>query len=1441
MIKKLLTLFLLLILVQIVYALEEDPTISITANPTTATTYTTINVKAKDYQDNAGINWVKLYKNDAIYIEKDCAGVTPCAITKLDYNRTAPTHVYYAIAEDISGNKVRTNNITVDFIGNDPPSIQPLPDITVDEGNLIDLTSYINATDPDGDNLTFNISHPFYANLIYQTNYSDAGIYNISVRVYDPSQDFDQENFTLTINDKSPLAITLNSPANDTETNVSDMTFNCSATSFAGNLTNITLYTNTTGAWLPNQTNIVSGLTNETNFTINSIPDGTYIWNCLATESVGDVLFAEDNYTFTVDTTAPSVTNLNPAGNSFDVNTVININATITDLTTVSSAKVNITLPNGTIQQLTLTENNNTYNTAFTIPMQLGLYNVLLIAEDQFGYINNTETTNFTAIDSNSLVITSIGCIPSIANLTQSITCNATATDDFGVHTVLANVTLPDLTVASQTVTNVSSDYSFTFTNSLLPGTYNIFWWVNDTSGNTQNTTDSFIVNDVTKPNVTNLIPTNGSTFNVSNIIEIAADAVDNIAVDAVTAEITLPDSSTVQLILSNTTGNKYNNSYTIPAQLGTYTITFTANDTSNNINSTESTSFTVVNSAPVISNVQNTSITNVSVFITWDTDEPADTSINYGTTLSLGTISSLSESATSHNRTLTGLTQNTLYYYNVTSCDSFNYCTTDGPYSFTTLKSPPVTTGNVIINEIMYDPAGGDNPQEWIEIYNADTYDINISAWSFYEDSTNHALTLVNGNDTLAPGDYAIIAENDITFLANYPLYAGNLFDSSWALLTAGPEYLELRDPSLATMDIVNYSSTWGDDIESYSLELYNSILDNNIGTSWHTSVPINGTPGAANSVPPTFINWSQANINIGTGELGAGDITNTTNITSDEVNTNVNVVCDSGNCTLITDDWTDGTNMIDGQSNVVTFTCLDTTAGALSAVFNVTSNEDTTADQITVTCTMNLPPTYLTGTITNSTSPLNNTLIELRQGAALINSTNTDAAGFYNLSVAYGADYNVTASLVPYINQTKAVTMNGDQVRDFLLSNSTGCVENWGCTGWSSCSGGTETRTCTDSNSCGTTVTKPAESQTCTVKKSSCFPAGTKILMRDNTEKNIEDVNVGDIVIGFDGNANIPVEVLELESPVRDHMYTLSFEDNSTLKLTAEHPLYTKDGWKSISPESTSYENSQLDVEKLEIGDSVLNSEGKYVTITNIDFEKTVIQTYNLKSVSDNNNFYANGFLAHNKGGTTISGETYYINVTKQGVSVELERRDKAVFDFEQQHTATATAVSITTATISLDSESYVFDVGDDYLFDLDNDNVNDLSITLNKILSNKATFLFKLIEEEQTTTSTTTTTSSTTTTTVEEPDAPSRLAGVFREEIEDGSGVGGASMFFKKVIKSPYLKYVGIGFGVLILTLAIISGISNKDKIILLFKKNSSKKSNSKNTAKKTSKKK
>lgn len=155
------------------------------------------------------------------------------------------------------------------------------------------------------------------------------------------------------------------------------------------------------------------------------------------------------------------------------------------------------------------------------------------------------------------------------------------------------------------------------------------------------------------------------------------------------------------------------------------------------------------------------------------------------------------------------------------------------------------------------------------------------------------------------------------------------------------------------------------------------------------------------------------------------------------------------------------------------------------------------------------------------------------------------------------------------------------------------------------------------------------------------SCFPAGTQVLLADSTTKAIEEISIGDRIMGFDGSNPVPVYVEALESPLRDHLCVLSFADGSTVKLTQEHPLYTKEGWRSLSPESTAEENATLLVGKLEIGDQVLTVAGEYVMLVDVAFLPGEIQTYNIQKLSRHENFYVNGYLAHNKAQISLCGK--------------------------------------------------------------------------------------------------------------------------------------------------------------------------------------------------------
>jgi|GEM_PF-4612179 len=89
-------------------------------------------------------------------------------------------------------------------------------------------------------------------------------------------------------------------------------------------------------------------------------------------------------------------------------------------------------------------------------------------------------------------------------------------------------------------------------------------------------------------------------------------------------------------------------------------------------------------NTDPLISSVSSSPSSNVAT-IAWITNENANSTINYGTTYSVSSLEDDDDFTTSHSIELSDLAYSTTYYYNITSCDQYGNCATNGTYSFTT------------------------------------------------------------------------------------------------------------------------------------------------------------------------------------------------------------------------------------------------------------------------------------------------------------------------------------------------------------------------------------------------------------------------------------------------------------------------------------------------------------------------------------------------------------------------------------------------------------------------------------------------------------------------------------------------------------------------------------------------------------------------------------
>ena len=122
----------------------------------------------------------------------------------------------------------------------------------------------------------------------------------------------------------------------------------------------------------------------------------------------------------------------------------------------------------------------------------------------------------------------------------------------------------------------------------------------------------------------------------------------------------------------------------------------------------------------------------------------------------------------------------------------------------------PSVALAQVVITEIMYDPAGVDSGHEWIEIYNESTSSIPLTTWKLYEGDANHNIIAASGDSMIASGTYAVIATNAAKFRSDVPNFSGELFHSAFSLDNGGAT-LTLRDKSLTDIDTVSYNSARG------------------------------------------------------------------------------------------------------------------------------------------------------------------------------------------------------------------------------------------------------------------------------------------------------------------------------------------------------------------------------------------------------------------------------------------------------------------------------------------------------------------------------------------------------------------------------------------------------------------------------------------------------
>ena len=304
----------------------------------------------------------------------------------------------------------------------------------------------------------------------------------------------------------------LQSPVNGIITNNPEVIFTCNATD-ASSLNNITLYGDFNGStFQSNESASVSGTSNSSDFNI-TLAEGTFTWNCIADGSTS-ITFAADNYTLTVDTTAPLLSILSPTNDS---------NHT-------QAPEINLSIDSSDYSSCWWTSDAGTTNTSFTCGANItgqswseGLNTVVIFVNDTASNENSTHVSFNHDSVSPSITIS----VPSDSqefNTNISLSLNFSASDATqGVDSCWyslnqeSNISLPN---CANTTLNVSED------------THTVYVYANDSFGNIGQASSTFTVS-ISAPAINLDYPANGTVFTTKNDLFLNYTATDTDGIDS--------------------------------------------------------------------------------------------------------------------------------------------------------------------------------------------------------------------------------------------------------------------------------------------------------------------------------------------------------------------------------------------------------------------------------------------------------------------------------------------------------------------------------------------------------------------------------------------------------------------------------------------------------------------------------------------------------------------------------------------------------------------------------------------------------------------------------------------------------------------------------------------------------------------------------------------
>lgn len=130
-------------------------------------------------------------------------------------------------------------------------------------------------------------------------------------------------------------------------------------------------------------------------------------------------------------------------------------------------------------------------------------------------------------------------------------------------------------------------------------------------------------------------------------------------------------------------------------------------------------------------------------------------------------------------------------------------------------------------------------------------------------------------------------------------------------------------------------------------------------------------------------------------------------------------------------------------------------------------------------------------------------------------------------------------------------------------------------------------------------------------------CFVAGAEVLMADGSTRRIEEVAIGDMVVGRDGASNA---VAALQRP-RGREHILMSINRGPFVVNTRHAIGTRTGWKAGHKAAAAMEyGRRVDIAQLTVGDDIRTHAG-WERVDSIDMRSSgAIDVYNLITAGDN-----------------------------------------------------------------------------------------------------------------------------------------------------------------------------------------------------------------------------